>query len=101
MSPPEELGEGVFAVVVNWNGGEQNHACLRSLQACGLSEQRIVFVDNGSRDGSLEAVRSAYPELIFLENGANLGFGEGANGGARIALERGASAVWFVNSTLR
>lgn len=87
-----------FAIVVNWNGGDENLACLASLHAAGLAEERIVFVDNGSRDGSLERVREEHPKLVFVEHSENLGFGEGSNSGARAALERGAEALFFLNN---
>lgn len=91
----------VYAVVVNWNGGPQNLACLASLiEREGLPAERIVFVDNGSRDGSRELVGERYPGLCFIDTGANLGFGEGANRGALRALELGAQAVVFVNNDL-
>lgn len=90
----------VFAVVVNWNGGERNLECLASLVAEGVPEQRIVFVDNGSRDGSLELVRARFPCLVLVANPDNRGFGEGANQGARLALARGAGSVFFVNNDL-
>lgn len=94
--------DGLWAVVVNWNGGaEDNLRCLGSLVAEGLPPERIVFVDNGSVDGSREAVADAFPGLVRVDNGANLGFGEGANQGARHALAAGASAVAFVNNDLR
>lgn len=94
--------DGLFAVVVNWNGGaEQNLVCLRSLVEQGVAEDRIAFVDNGSVDGSREAVDAAHPGLIRIDNASNLGFGEAANQGAGAALERGASAVIFVNNDLR
>lgn len=93
---------GVHAVVVNWNGGaEDNLRCLGSLVAQGLDASRIVFVDNGSTDGSREAVAAAFPSSPRVENGGNLGFGEGANQGASLALEQGAEAVLFVNNDLR
>lgn len=93
--------EGLFAVVVNWNGGaKDNLRCLGSLIADGLDEARIVVVDNGSDDGSREAIDEAFPNLVRIDNGANLGFGEAANRGARLALERGASAVIFINNDL-
>lgn len=94
--------EGLFAVVVNWNGGtEQNLVCVRSLVEQGVPEGRIVFVDNASVDGSREAVDGAHPRLVRIDNGSNLGFGEAANQGAELALERGASAIVFVNNDLR
>lgn len=91
----------LHAVVVNWNGGAQNLDCLRSLiEQEGLPAEHIVFVDNASRDGSRERVGERFPGLQFIDTGANVGFGEGANRGARLALDRGASAVVFVNNDL-
>lgn len=96
MSAPSV--ERTFAVVVNWNGGDGNCDCLESLVRSGLAPDRIVFVDNASTDGSREAVTAAFTGLRVIENAANLGFGEGANQGARAALEAGAEAVFFVNN---
>lgn len=90
--------EDVFAVVVNWNGGDSNLACIASLMADGMAARRIVFVDNGSHDGSLAAVEARFPDLCIVRHGQNLGFGEGANAGARAALAAGARAVFFVNN---
>jgi GT2 family glycosyltransferase len=59
-----------------------------------------VFVDNGSTDGSLGRVRARFPELVVIQNGANLGFGRAANHGASEALARGAGSVFFVNNDL-
>ena len=95
MSPDPPV---LLAVVVNWNGGEQNLACLASLEDAGLPPERVIFVDNGSTDGSLERVKADYAELRTIENKSNLGFGAGANQGAKLALEAGASAVFFVNN---
>lgn len=91
----------LHAVVVNWNGGARpNLACVASIVAQGVPADRIVFVDNGSSDGSAQAVLDEYPGLAFIANVGNRGFGEGANQGATLALERGAAAVAFVNNDL-
>lgn len=87
-----------WAVVVNWNGGRHNRACLLSLIAGGLAEERIVFVDNASSDGSRESVAVLVPGLVTIQNPRNLGFGAAANQGARAALQGGAEAVLFVNN---
>jgi len=89
---------GTWAVVLNWNGGAQNHDCVRSLLAQGLAPGRIVFVDNASRDGSCEAVEREFAGLVVLRNATNLGYGDGTNVGIRHALERGAERVWLVNN---
>jgi len=89
---------GTWAVVLNWNGGEQNLACVRSLLAQGLPPERIVFVDNASTDGSLERVRAAFPALVVLRNDTNEGYGHGTNRGIAHALAQGAERVLLVNN---
>jgi GT2 family glycosyltransferase len=54
--------------------------------------------DNGSTDGSVEAVRAAHPSVIVVENHANLGFCGGNNAGIRRALEHGADWVVLLNN---
>lgn len=43
----------------------------------------IIVVDNGSSDGSPEAVRQDFPEVALIETGKNLGFAKGNNVGIR------------------
>ncbi len=88
----------VAAVVVNWNGGERNLACLESLRAQGAELSSTIFVDNGSQDGSWQRVAERYPETVVLRNGENLGFGAGSNRGIAAALEGGAEGVLLVNN---
>ena len=73
MTPPG-------AVVVNFNAGEHLIACVRSLRSEGI--ERIVVVDNASRDGSVEAARRADAGIEVVQTGANLGFGAAVNRGA-------------------
>lgn len=89
-----------YAIVVNWNGGEMNLACLASLSDQGAALEGIVFVDNASTDGSLEAVRDAFPGIVVLAQDRNLGYGEGNNLGIAEALGRGAEAVFLANNDL-
>lgn len=86
------------AVVLNWNGREETLRCLRSLRAAGGLELPVVCVDNGSIDGSVDAIREAFPEVDLIEAGANLGYAGGNNLGIRRALEAGADWVVLVNN---
>ena len=86
----------IAAIVVNWNGGAANVACLAVLQDAALA--RIVFVDNASTDGSRELVRESFPGVLLVENDANLGFGEASSRGAKRAVELGCDALLFVNN---
>lgn len=86
------------AVVLNWNGREDTLRCLESLQRVAHPGVRIVCVDNGSSDGSVQAVREHFPGVHLIEAGANLGYAGGNNLGIRDALEHGAEWVMLVNN---
>ena len=90
----------VTVIVISWNGGAVLRECLVSLR-----EQtypcRILVVDNGSTDGSQTAVRREFPEAGLIENGRNLGFGEGNNIGMRAAMAEGATYVALLNQDAR
>ncbi len=91
-------GPGWHAVVLSWNGREDTLRCLASMQRVVHPGLHVVCVDNGSSDGTPEAVRDRFPEVELIEAGANLGYAAGNNLGIRRALERGAGWVMLVNN---
>jgi N-acetylglucosaminyl-diphospho-decaprenol L-rhamnosyltransferase len=68
------------AVVVNFNAGSHLIDCVRSLRAEGV--ERVVVVDNQSRDDSIAALRRADADVEIVDAGANLGMGTATNRGA-------------------
>ncbi|MEX1024223.1 MAG: glycosyltransferase family 2 protein [Planctomycetota bacterium] len=91
---------GTWAVLCNYNGGEENLVCLAALAAEGLPPERTVFVDNASSDGSLERVAAEFPGVVLLSNATNEGYGHATNRGIRHALAAGATRVFLVNNDL-
>ena len=83
----------VVAVVVSWNGREDTLDALESLRGIDT-----VVVDNGSVDGSADAIAERFPEAELIRAGVNLGFAGGNNAGIRRALDRGADWVLLVNN---
>lgn len=72
-------------VIVNWNSGPQLRACVESIIQYGTPlVGQIIVVDNGSTDGSENAVEGM-PGVTLLRTGENLGFGKGCNLGATMA----------------
>src|SRR3989304_3873132 len=53
----------VVAVVISWNGVRDTLACLTSLRRAEYRPFEVVLVDNGSRDGTVDAVRRYFPEV--------------------------------------
>lgn len=45
----------------------------------------IIVVDNNSGDGSVEYLKERFPDVIFIENSENVGFGNANNQGFAIA----------------
>lgn len=93
MRPPK-----IAIVVLNWNGKQDTLDCLASLSTVDYPNYEIIVADNDSSDGSEAAIREAYPSLLFIQNGANVGFAGGNNPAVRLSLERGAELVLLLNN---
>lgn len=85
-------------IVLNWNNAPDTLECLASLEALDHPDFDVIVVDNGSTDGSLQAIRAAYPHHTYLENGANLGFAKGNNQGIELALKQNPDMVMLLNN---
>lgn len=72
----------ISVIIVNWNAGRQLATCIQSvLKSSNGLIQKIVVVDNGSTDDSLEQV-GAFEGLEIIRAEENLGFGRACNLGA-------------------
>lgn len=97
-SPPRVRAERVVIIVLNWNRRDETLACLASLEQANLHGAAVTVVDNGSHDGSVDAVRTRFPWAHIIALGENRGFAGGNNAGVRDALEKGAEAVVLLNN---
>jgi N-acetylglucosaminyl-diphospho-decaprenol L-rhamnosyltransferase len=84
-APPLESSSRplVSVVVLNYHGHAWMRRCLESLQTQTLFHQsQIIVADNASTDGSdrlAEELMQGWENGLFIQNGANLGFGAGSN----------------------
>jgi GT2 family glycosyltransferase len=83
-------------IIVSFNTREDLTACLASLDANRPARLRqIIVVDNASADGSVQAVRSRFPDVRLIVLDRNVGFGPANN----VALRStDAPLVLFLNS---
>ena len=72
-------------IIPNWNGLTLLRPCLDSLKVQTLTNHEVIVVDNGSTDGSIDALKSEYPEVRVLALSVNKGYSGGCNTGIRAA----------------
>lgn len=63
----------VSIVLVNWNGLEDTKVCLEYIRKQTYSNIKIIVVDNGSKDGSVDYLETIH-DITLLKNSKNLGF---------------------------
>jgi GT2 family glycosyltransferase len=89
----------LYTIIVNWNLKIDVLACISSLRTAGAPLDQIIVVDNGSSDGSVDALRTIYgPDLRILPNKVNLGFAVGNNLGIKHALDLRAEWIFLLNN---
>jgi GT2 family glycosyltransferase len=79
----------VSVIIVSWNTRELLTNCLRSVfnESPALSLE-VIVIDNASRDGTPEMIRSEFPEVKLIVNSENRGFAAANNQGFRIGVGR-------------
>ena len=92
MSLPMSAVPDVSIIIVSLNTREVLRRCLTELaQQIATTPQvstEIFVVDNNSRDGSAEMVRTTFPQAQLIETGLNLGFAGANNVAMRVARGR-------------
>ena len=76
----------ISIIIVNYNVKYFLEQCLTSVSRAieGINAE-IYVVDNNSTDGSVEYLRSRFPQVIFIENVSNQGFSKANNQARELA----------------
>ena len=82
-------------VILNYNGKDLLEKFLPSVVNLEYPNYEIVIVDNASSDGSIEFIKSKYPNCKLVINNENFGTAEGSNIGAR--QTKGEYVFWLSN----
>lgn len=75
----------VTIVIPNYNGLKYLETCMEALRRQTLKDMEILFVDNGSTDGSSDYIKTYYKEARVIQMGVNTGFCGAVNEGIRQA----------------
>ena len=74
-SPPVDV------VIPHYKGSERLLKCLETLYKTDYDDLRIIIVDNGSTDNSVEKAVIEFPDTLIVKKKENLGFAGGCNAG--------------------
>lgn len=88
----------VAIILINWNSLEVTRDCIVSLKGIQYANYSIIVVDNASADGSGQALKALFPEIVLLESEKNLGFAGGNNLGFAYALENQFTYTMMLNN---
>lgn len=73
-------------VILNYNVRYFLEQCLRSVQnATKNIEAEIIVIDNDSKDGSCDMVKTLFPSVSLIENKKNVGFSKANNQAVAVA----------------
>ncbi len=97
---PESRPSRVLGIVLNYNGRELTLATLASLVGLEYPALDLVVVDNGSTDGSHQAVAEQFPSVRLLRTDTNLGISGGLNLGFRLGLAEGYDFLMPMNNDI-
>lgn len=97
MVAKPSMKPSVCIIILNWNTVGDTLACLKSLDRTTHSNFKVVVVDNGSSNDSVE-ILSKIENIKFISNKKNLGFTGGNNIAIRYAVDQRFDYVWLLNS---
>jgi GT2 family glycosyltransferase len=77
----------VVVIILTMNQQDKTLQCLSSLLALQEPPFHLLIWDNGSQDGTAEAIREAFPEVLVHHHPVNLGVASGRNAAADLAIK--------------
>lgn len=86
--PPRSGGPMVFVVIPVHNRLAHTISCLESLLVQTHSPLKLVVIDDGSTDGTHQAIRERYPGVVVLKGDGSLWWTGATNMGVRWVLQR-------------
>lgn len=76
----------VSVIIVNYNTTQLTIQCIQSVfQFRNKYVVEVILIDNASADRSIEQLTAIFPEIHFIQNNRNIGFGAANNKGIKIA----------------
>jgi GT2 family glycosyltransferase len=96
--PDFSVKESVYILIPVYNRKETTLTCLKNLKASGeLQRYYVVIVDDGSTDGTAQAINTLYPEVTVLAGTGELWWTGAMAQGMQYAYNQGAEYFFWLN----
>lgn len=96
--PINKIKEPIYIIIPVHNRKEITLQCIKTLDGNGdLDRYYAVVVDDGSTDGTSEAIAEKYPNVIILKGDGNLWWGGAIEKGMRYAYQQRAKYLLWLN----
>ncbi len=87
----------VFIIILNTNRKADTLECLSSIVKSTYQNYTVLILDNASTDGSVETIRTQYPQVQIISLKENRGYAGNNNVGIQAALTQGADWIFLLN----
>jgi len=94
------INESVNIFVLNWNQKAMTLDCIKSLEKVTYNNSKIILIDNGSTDGSIDLINEHSSNIEIIEVGDNLGYAGGNNYGFINSINQSKYSIFLNNDTV-
>lgn len=92
------IREAVYIIIPVHNRKDTTLVCLENLKQHGLLQiYQVVVVDDGSTDGTTEAIAATYSDVVVLAGNGDLWWTGAIAKGMKYALEKNADYMFWLN----
>ncbi len=87
----------VAVIVLGYNNLAYLDDCFSSLMKLDYNEYEVYYIDNNSKDGSINFIKSKFPTVKIIVNNKNYGFAKGNNIGIKEAFKNNNDVFMLLN----
>ena len=88
----------ISAIILNWNAAQDTIRCIQNIHNWSHLQTEIWVVDNASTDNSADVIKRTCPDVYWVQNKINLGFGGGNNRGLEQVLAHSDAPILLLNN---